>query len=148
MKVGLISIISTAAIFATCCGKLPESMGIKDGKLAECPDKPNCVSSMTKDVSHFIEPFKYTADFKKAKSALVESIKAQDRSVIISETENYIHAEFKSKVFRFVDDVEFLIDDNFKTIHLRSASRTGYSDMGVNRKRMENLRSVFMDKIK
>ncbi len=148
MKIELLSLISMAAIFATCCAKAPDSIGVKDGKLSECPDKPNCVSSMTKDESHFIEPFKYSSDTAKAKSAVIESIKSQERAVIISESENYIHAEFKSKLFRFVDDVEFLFDDKTKTVHIRSASRTGYSDMGVNRKRMEILRKVFLEKIK
>lgn len=148
MKIELLSLISMAAICAGCSSNIPESIGLKDGELAKCPDKPNCVSSMAKDKTHFIKPFMYTADFNKAKAALIETIKSQNRAIIISESENYIHAEFRSKIFRFIDDVEFLIDDRNKTIHLRSASRTGYSDMGVNRKRMEGLRVIFQQKMK
>jgi uncharacterized protein (DUF1499 family) len=148
MKIELLSLISMAAIFATCCAKGPESSGLKDGQLAECPDKPNCVSSKASDKSHFIEPFAYKGDLNKAKTALIETVKSQDRAKIVSDSDNYIHAEFKSKLFRFTDDVEFLIDDKNKTVHIRSASRVGYSDMGVNRKRMESLRTVFNGKMK
>lgn len=147
MKAELLSLISMAAICAGCSGRVPELTGIKDGKLQECPDKPNCVSSMTGEESHFIEPFKYTGDLKSAKSILVEIIKSSERARVVSDTDNYIHAEFKSRLFRFTDDVEFLIDDKTKTVHIRSASRVGYSDMGVNRKRMENLRRIFNEKM-
>jgi uncharacterized protein (DUF1499 family) len=149
MKIEVLIFISTAAIFAvSCSGKLPGSIGVKEGKLAQCPDKPNCVSSMTEDKSHYIEPFNYTGSSGKVKSVILELVKSQDRTKIITDSENYIHAEFRSKLFRFVDDVEFLIDDRTKTVHVRSASRTGYSDMGVNRKRVENLHTLFNEKIK
>jgi uncharacterized protein (DUF1499 family) len=149
MKFEVLTIISMAAVFAiSCSGKTPGSIGVKDGKLAACPDKPNCVSSMTEDKSHFIEPFPYSGNSGKAKSVLLEIVKSQDRTKIISDSENYIHAEYRSKLFRFVDDVEFLIDDKAKTVHIRSASRLGYSDMGVNGKRVEGLRLIFNEKIK
>jgi len=149
MKFEMLTIMSMAALFAiSCSGKGPASIGVKDGKLAACPDKPNCVSSMTEDKSHFIEPFTYSGSSEQAKRLLVEIVKSLDRTKIISDSENYIHAEFRSKLFRFVDDVEFLIDDKTKTIHVRSASRTGYSDMGVNGKRIEIIRVIFNEKIK
>ena len=66
------------------------------------------------------------------------------RTTVVTVQENYIHAEFTSRLFRFVDDVEFCFDDDHKTIHLRSASRTGYSDLGVNRKRIERIRQRFV----
>lgn len=150
MKIELILLISMAAVIGCGSGEKRQGSvtGIKDGKLAECPDKPNCVSSMTKDASHFIEPFKFSGDIKKAKAVLVEAVKSQERSKIITDSDNYIHAEFTSKIMRFVDDVEFLFDDAAKTIHVRSASRVGYSDMGVNRKRVEALRKAYNDKSK
>lgn len=149
MKFEVLTIISLAAVFAiSCSGKTPESIGVKDGKLTACPDKPNCVSSMTEDKFHFIEPFTYTGSSGKAKNVLLESVKSQDRTKIVSDSENYIHAEYTSRIFRFVDDVEFLIDDKTKTVHVRSASRLGYSDMGVNGKRIESLRAVFNEKMK
>ena len=73
-------------------------------------------------------------------------IGAMPRSKIVTADERYIHAEFSSGLFRFVDDVEFLIDPDTKTIHFRSASRVGRSDLGVNRKRMEEIRQRFDQK--
>jgi len=143
MKTELISLVSITAVFTCWCAKVPESTGFKHGKLAECPGKPNCVSSMAKDETQYIKPFLYSTDFNKAKDALLESVRKMKRSKIISDSGNYIHAEFRSKIFGFTDDVEFLIDEKAKTIHVRSASRVGYSDMGVNRKRVEILRRIF-----
>ena len=150
MKIELILLISMAAVLGCGSGEKRQGSltGVKDGKLAECPNKPNCVSSMTKDDSHFIEPFKYSGDIKKAKAVLIETINSHERAKIISDSDNYIHAEFTSRIMRFVDDVEFLFDDAAKTIHVRSASRVGYSDMGVNRKRIEALRKTYSEKNK
>lgn len=148
MKIELLAMISIASIFTGCSGNVPDTIGLKEGKLAECSSKPNCVSSMTKDKTHFIEPFVYSGDYNKTRTVIIEIIKSQDRADIISDTDNYIHAVFKSKLFRFADDVEFLMDDKNKIIHVRSASRIGYSDMGVNRKRIESLRGLFQQKMK
>jgi len=148
MKIEILSLISMTAIFASCCAKVPANIGIKDGRLNSCPDKPNCVSSESNDKLHHIEPFKYSTDFLTAKNAVIETIKSQERTVIVTDSGSYIHAEFKSKILRFTDDVEFLIDDKTKIINIRSASRVGYSDMGVNRKRVEILRKIFQEKIK
>ena len=74
---------------------------------------------------------------------IIDSLK---RTRIITDSENYIHIEFKTAVFKFVDDVEFYFDDSEKLIHFRSAARLGYSDMGVNRKRMENITKLFLSK--
>jgi uncharacterized protein (DUF1499 family) len=65
------------------------------------------------------------------------------RTRLVTLLDNYIHCEFTSALFRFVDDVEFHFDDTTKTIHLRSASRTGYSDLGLNRRRIEHIREKF-----
>jgi len=148
MKTEFISLVSITAVFTCWCAKVPESTGLRHGKLAECPDKQNCVSSMAKDETQYIKPFQYSTDFNKAKYALLESVRQMKRSKIISDSGNYIHAEFRSKIFRFTDDVEFLIDEKTKTIHIRSASRVGYSDMGVNRKRVEILRKIFDGKMR
>ena len=64
------------------------------------------------------------------------------RAKLVEEDEDYLHYEFTSLLLRFVDDVEFVFDDATRTIHFRSASRTGYSDLGVNRRRMEEIRVV------
>lgn len=112
--------------------------------LAPCPDSPNCVSSQSLDTKHYIEPFSYSGTLAESKSKLRALFKDQPRTRIVADTDTYLHIEISSLVFRFIDDVEFLIDDEQKLIHLRSASRTGYWDLGVNRKRMEALRTQFL----
>ena len=110
--------------------------------LDPCPDSPNCVSTFGKSKRHYIEPYRYKVDFKKAILVLKKAVNRVGRAVLVLEEEAYLHYEFTSLVFGFIDDVEFLIDDRSKQIHFRSASRTGYSDFGTNRRRMERLRSL------
>jgi uncharacterized protein (DUF1499 family) len=109
-------------------------------KLAACPNSPNCVSSQTTD-DHFIEPFKIIGNAEEAWAALKNALIGQSRTVITSENADTLHAEATSLVFRFVDDVDAILDTDAKLIHIRSASRVGYGDFGVNRKRVEALRS-------
>lgn len=87
-------------------------------------------------------PFRYNKSRAEAKEALKAVINSLSRTKLIEEDESYLHYEFTSLLLRFVDDVEFLFDDDTKTVHFRSASRTGYSDLGVNRRRMEDLRAL------
>lgn len=124
-------------------GKRPTNLGVKAGKLTPCPNTPNCVSSQSSDPEHAIEPLPYAqiADLKRV-------VKNMERTTIIEETENYLYAEFKSKLMGFVDDVEFHKDDINQVIHVRSASRLGKSDLGVNRKRVEAIRQQLQELIK
>jgi uncharacterized protein (DUF1499 family) len=110
--------------------------------LGRCPSSPNCVSTQAQDEGHAIAPFRYRKSRVEAKEALKEVIRSLPRTKLVEEDETYLHYEVTSLLFRFVDDVEFLFDDDTKTIHFRSASRTGYGDLGVNRTRMEQLRSL------
>lgn len=119
------------------------ALGITQGKLSPCPDSPNCVSSQSSDPSHFVEPLSYVDSRTEAKSRLLKMIESMPRTQIVSNTDNYIHAEFTSLIFRFVDDVEFLFDGENNLIHVRSASRVGFSDLGMNRKRIEAFRQRF-----
>ena len=123
--------------------KIENQIGITDGKLAPCPKSPNCVSTQVSDKKHIIKPLKYSSTLKEAKLRILGIIESLKRTRIINETETYIHAEFRTRTFKFVDDVEFYFDDTEKIIHFRSASRVGWSDMGVNRKRMENIRKLY-----
>ena len=111
-------------------------------QLAPCPSSPNCVSTQAQDEGHAIAPFRYLKSRAEAKEALKEVIRSLPRTKLVEEDESYLHYEFTSLLLRFVDDVEFLFDDETKTIHFRSASRTGYGDMGVNRKRMGQVRTL------
>ncbi len=116
-------------------------------QLRPCPSSPNCVSTQATDEGHAIAPFRYRKSRAEAKELLKAIVQAMPRTKLVEEDESYLHYEFTSLLFRFVDDVEFLFDDEAKTIHFRSASRTGYGDFGVNRKRMEEIRSLFGDRL-
>ncbi|WP_455204357.1 DUF1499 domain-containing protein [Kaarinaea lacus] len=108
-----------------------------------CPNKPNCVSSIDENSSHYIEPLSFSGDLDSAKISLLRAINALPRTKIIRENDNYLHVTFTSALFRFVDDVEFYFDEDRKIIHLRSASRAGYYDFGANRRRIEAIRTKY-----
>ncbi len=116
-------------------------------RLRPCPSSPNCVSTQAQDEGHAIVPIRYRKSRAEAKEALKEVIRSLPRIKLIEEDESYLRYEFTSLLLRFVDDVEFLFDDETKTIHFRSASRTGYGDLGVNRMRMEQVRVLVGGKL-
>ena len=115
----------------------------KDRVLTPCPSTPNCVSSVDKDPKHYVEPLRFTGSVEGARNRLLEVLSALNRTRAVIVERNYIHAEFVSAIFRFVDDVEFLFDDHQKVIQVKSASRVGYYDLGVNRRRIEKIRKQF-----
>ncbi len=108
-----------------------------------CPDSPNCVSSQATDPGHFIEPFSFSDNPLTAMSRLKQALLNEKRVTIVNEQADYLHAEVRSLIFRFVDDVEFRLRPGQKLIQLRSASRSGYSDFGVNRRRINRIRQNF-----
>ncbi len=123
--------------------KSKKPIGIVNGKLHPCPKSPNCVSTQATGNKHKIDPIKFSGSLNEAKDKIVNIISSLKRSKIITNKDNYIHAEFRTATFKFVDDVEFLFDDGEKIIHFRSRARLGYSDMGVNRKRMESIGNMY-----
>jgi len=136
-------------IFNACClcllggchGTPPTNLGLHNGQLAPCPSSPNCVSDASTDPTHAIAPFHYSMPQPEAKEELKRVILAMPRTNIVEETPGYVRAEFMSALWRFVDDVEFSFDDSAKLVHIRSASRLGKGDLGVNRKRLETIRA-------
>ena len=112
----------------------PANLGVNGGRLAPCRSTPNCVSSQASphDAEHYIAPIH--GDFARAR----EAVRGMPRSTVIAEQENYLYAEFRSRLLRYVDDLELYFDGT--VIHVRSASRLGRRDFGVNRKRVEALR--------
>ena len=116
-------------------GERPSNLGVKDGKLAACPGTPNCVNSQSDDAQSKIDalPALSIAEIK----GVVEEMEG---TTIIEETGDYLYAEFKSKLMGYVDDVEFYHDGASNVVQVRSASRLGKSDLGVNRKRVEEIR--------
>ena len=117
--------------------------------LIACPSSPNCVSTVvpSEDSQHAIVAYQYRKPRPEAKEVLKATVAGLPRTKLVEEDETYLHYEFTSLLLRFVDDVEFLFDDQAKAIHFRSASRTGYGDFGVNRRRMEDIRSRLEGKL-
>ena len=111
--------------------------------LAACPDTPNCVSSQATDGAHAVAPLRYRANAADAMQRLRAIVGGLPRTRVVSATDYYLHVEFTSAILRFVDDVEFRVDASQRLIHVRSASRVGHYDFGVNRRRVEAIRQAF-----
>jgi uncharacterized protein (DUF1499 family) len=127
-------------------GRRPKDLGVHDGQLLPCSWKPNCVNSMTDagtDPSHAIAPFKLPGTPDAGWAALVALVRGRERVTIVKEESGYLHAEFKSRGMGYVDDVEFLLDAKGGVVQVRSASRLGIRDFGVNRARIESIRDQF-----
>ncbi|MBK7589953.1 MAG: DUF1499 domain-containing protein [Betaproteobacteria bacterium] len=123
-------------------GAPPADLGPKDGRLAPCPARPNCVSSTASDPAQQVAPLRYASDATAAMHLLAECVRAEPGASVVTQRPDYLHAEFASAAFGFVDDVEFHLAAAGR-IDVRSASRLGYSDFGVNRDRVEALRASF-----
>lgn len=145
MKIFIVSTIicvALVAILSGCSGKSP-SLGVKDGKLTPCPETNNCVSSQAPDKQHSIEAIKATGNPDTVIIRLSQAIQSMFGSKIIEINETYIRAEYTSRIFRFVDDLECYYNKTKEIIDVRSASRIGYSDLNANRERIEELRERF-----
>src|SRR5258706_1380695 len=136
---------SIAAMFSW---KRPGNLGVQDGRLAPCKRTPNCVSSQADpaDAEHCIAPIPFDGTMVEAMVAAMRAVESMERSKIVLEEHGYIYAEFLSRLLRFVDAVELLYDHTASVFHVRSASRLGRRDFGVNRKRIELLRSRLRSK--
>ena len=126
-----------------CSAPRPDNLGLKNNLLLSCPKSPNCVLSQASDPKHQIKPIYYATSVEAAKERLNQVILSMDGTRIITQDEVYWHVEFTTRWLRFIDDVEFYFPESEALIHLRSASRSGYWDLGVNRKRVEEIRSRF-----
>lgn len=126
-------------------GSAPNNLGVSDDHLVSCPDSPNCVVSQNADTTHSISPIAYDTDLDTARETLLKVLTVVPRTKIIEQTDNYIYAQSESRLMGFIDDLEFYFPEEQKVIHLRSASRLGESDLGVNRRRLEQVRFAFDD---
>lgn len=127
---------------------MPDNLGVTDGQLAACPNSPNCVSTQAPATdSHYMEPIPYEGNTADTRDALIAIMDDMDRSTIITTRPDYIHAEFRSMLWGFVDDVEIYLDEDNGLIHFRSAARLGQGDMGVNRRRMQTIRQQLMARL-
>jgi len=111
--------------------------------LAPCPSSPNCVSTDATDPGHAIAPIPLDVAPDVAAGRLRQALATLPRVRIVSDDGRHIRAEATSCLFRFVDDVDLVVDEAAGVIHMRSASRTGYSDLGANRKRLEAIRRAY-----
>lgn len=111
----------------------------KSPSLSPCPDRPNCVSTLNEPDSRKMPPIHYSCAMEKARAILLEFLERTPGCEVVTVNEDYVKAVFTSKIFKFKDDVEFLFNDREKSLHFKSASRIGYYDFRVNRKRMENI---------
>jgi len=142
--VALIAVLSLMSITS----QRPENLGTIDGQLTSCPGSPNCVCTQSAKPKHTIDPIRFEGPANQAWKRLRAVVDAYPRTEIVEHTESYIRVEFTSRIFGFVDDVEFLLDGQRNRMDFRSASRTGRWDLGVNRRRMEKIRRDFESETK
>lgn len=109
-----------------------------------CPDSPNCVSTQSEHEKRTMRPLPYLKSREESRGRILSIIKSMNRTEMVALTDNHIHAEFRSILWGFVDDVEFFFDDEDQVVHFRSASRTGYYDFGVNRRRMKHISEQYL----
>ncbi|MGF1535034.1 MAG: DUF1499 domain-containing protein [Elainellaceae cyanobacterium] len=123
----------------------PKDLGLEDGQLSPCPDSPNCVVSQNADPEHAIAPIAYQTTQEDAYAKLLEILSVVPRTTVVRQEDRYIRAEASSRLLGFVDDVEFFFPTDENVIHMRSAARLGESDLGVNRRRLEQIRLAAQD---
>lgn len=126
-------------LLATC-----SNVGAQTSQLKPCPSSPNCVSTEAAQDKQHIFPFKIKGSAVVAWEELQRQVENLPRTKIVAVSDDYLHAECRSALFRFVDDLEFQLRPEQGIIAIRSAARTGYSDFGVNRKRVESLRATLI----
>jgi uncharacterized protein (DUF1499 family) len=139
----------SASLFLICCAggsrseAQPSAVLDSAGRLPPCPSSPNCVSTLAQDPEHQMAPLPYRIDRATSRRLIMSIVGAMPRTTLVVDEDHYLHYEFRSRVFGFVDDVAFVFDDEAALIQFRSASRTGYSDFGVNRSRMTAISEAY-----
>lgn len=131
-----------ACTLVSCAGETPKNLGVKEGRLAACPSSPNCVASQAIGQGQRIEPLGFSGDPDSTFARLKGLLLLRSDTTLVEGDERYLRVEFRTRL-GFVDDGEFLLDRERRLIHLRSAARLGYSDLGKNRSRLEEVRREF-----
>lgn len=137
--------IAAALTFVACTGARPVEVGVHGGALRPCPPTPNCVSSDAGDPDHHVAAFELAVPAADAWPAVARAVEDMPRTVVVAHTDDFIHAECSSRIFRFVDDLELQLRSAEGVVAVRSASRLGRGDMGVNRQRVERLRGALVE---
>lgn len=135
-----------AGLLAGCAGQPPAGLGSAARGLAPCPDSPNCVSSQADEPRQRVPPLQFQRPAAATHAAVVAVVREWPRARVTLEEPGYVRSEFTSRWLGFVDDVEFWWADG-GVVHVRSASRLGYSDFGVNRERVESLREAIRERL-
>lgn len=130
-----------ASLLSACAGERPQTLGVREGRLSPCPSSPNCVTSQGGNDQHSIAPLTFDGDPAPALRELRVLLAARGDTTIVVEEPNYLRVEFRTTFF--VDDGEFLLNAENRRIEMRSASRVGYSDLGKNRARIEEIRRAW-----
>ena len=138
-----LGLIAAATVVLVLQSRTRVPVGLEAGRLQPCPAKPNCVCSQDQGEAA-IEPLA-AGDLDQALDRIVALVEADGNATVVSRSEGYLHAEWKTPLLGFRDDVEFLLDREAGLVHVRSASRVGHSDMGANRKRVEAIRAQLAD---
>ncbi len=133
-------------LLAGCSASAPETLGPAGNALAPCPDAPNCVHTGAEHPPG-IAPFELTPGWadrpaEEVWSAVESAVASLPGTEVVTRSENYLHAESTSRIFRFVDDLEVYRGPGSAELVVRSASRLGRSDLGVNMRRVEQLREA------
>jgi len=145
ITIGTVLLIASIPLLS-CSGKRPANLGISDSKLASCPASPNCLSSDDNNSAHNIPPFQLVKPASEVWQVVRKLVSELPRTQVVNETSDYLHAECRSNVFGFVDDLELHLRPSAGLIAVRSAARLGYSDFGVNRRRIESLRAALISR--
>lgn len=124
--------------------KIPKSIGVNDDSFSSLKNSPNGVSTQAKSKNKYVTPLKFKDTKDSSKKIIKKIISKQKGTKLIKETNNYLHFTFTSSFFHFKDDVEFYFNDKNKMIHFKSQSRIGYSDLGVNKKRYELIKKLYL----
>ena len=136
-----LALLAPLYLLLSSCTGTAGNIGVDDSKLSPCPARPNCVSSDSAAADHQVEPYRLAVPAPEGWQMVRTLVAELPRATIITQGPDYLHAECRSAVFGFVDDLELHLRPDNKIIAVRSAARLGYSDLGVNRKRVEELRS-------
>ena len=145
MNKGSLGGLITALILTSASGAGGGGPGVMEGKLAPCPDSPNCVSTQSELKRHAMEPLPYLETREASRERLLNILEGMKRAQIRELTGSYVHVEFRTALWGFVDDVEFFLDENARVVHFRSSSRFGYYDFGLNRRRMKEISEKYLD---
>ena len=146
MGKGLAGLTATMLIILGCSIKPPDNPGRDKGILSPCPDAPNCVSTKSGDSRHAMAPLPFVGTKEQSRNRIIKIISDMKGAKIIESGESYIYSQFRTRLLRFVDDVEFFLDDAARKVHFRSASRVGYYDFGLNRRRMNEISRLYLAK--